>query len=169
MIGIIALIIVLVYLGILLLLSRILLWKMPAGGKKTMVSLLLLPLLAGLSFIDEIWARHQFQALCAEDNLLSYQADKIRGREVSAKALIQKNISAAVPLVEYTQYWVAADTDDIVITSKSYYAQGGWISRLIGFPQGSPPLLFNGTCRSKEYYTLFQKLNIQEINNKDDN
>ncbi|ABK48332.1 hypothetical protein Shewana3_2102 [Shewanella sp. ANA-3] len=111
--------IVLVYLGVLLFLSQILLWKMPAGGKKTMVSLLLLPLLAGLSFIDEIWARHQFQALCAEDNLLSYQADKVRGQAVSTKALIRNNISAAVPIVEHTRYWFVAGTDDIVITSKS--------------------------------------------------
>ena len=140
---------------------------MPAGGKKTLSYLLLLPLLASLSFIDEILAKYQFRALCKPDNLLSYQADKVRGQLVTTKALNRTSISAPVPLTEHTRQWFAAGTDEVLITNKSYYAKGGWLMRLIGFPAGSPPLLFDGTCRSKEYNTLFQKLNIQEINNKD--
>ena len=97
----------------------------------------------------------------------SIDAGNIRDSSVSFSPLIRNPIKALLPIVEHTRQLLDADSAEVLVTHKSYHATGGWLSRLIGFPQGSPPLLFKGTCRAKAYSSLFETLNITKINNKD--
>lgn len=128
---------------------------------------LLYPILFVLIFIlpvaDDIIGGFQFRALCKPENFLTYDAEKVRGKKVKTKDSTIHKLNKAVPIRVLTRKWYDADNGEILITYKMYNATGGWLSQLIGFPEGSPPYTFDGTCNSKEYYELFDKLNITTI------
>ena len=114
--------------------------------------------------MDEIIGGFQFRALCTPENLLIYDADKVRGKTVRFKDLPDYSITnKIIPIQVVQNQWIDTATNETLITRKIFYASGGWLSRFVGFPQGSPPYTFNGKCSSKKYYPLFKKLNITKI------
>lgn len=146
-------------------LSRFFVREMHAGTKKNAVTIVLFVLLFIAPVADEIAGGFQFRALCTPENMLVYDESKVRNKKVVTKESIVKTINKIIPIRELTREWLDPANGQVLITHKMYHAKGGWLSRTIGFPQGSPPYTFNGSCSSKEYYELFEKLNITKIEN----
>ncbi len=142
-------------------LSRI---KLEAGIKKRLAHIGFFVLVFIAPVADEIIGGFQFRAMCAPDNLLIYDADKVRGASVQYKDVPSYSVDDMILPVRVTQgEWVNPDSGEVLITHRIFYSSGGWLSRLIRFPEGNSPLTFNGQCDLREYYELFDKLNIKEL------
>jgi hypothetical protein len=136
---------------------------MKSGIIKKTTYIFLFTFLFLLPVADDIIGGFQFRALCTPENKLIYDAEKVRGKTVKTKDSTTHTLDKIIPIRVLTREWYDADTGEILITHKMYKAKGGWLSQLIGFPGGSHPYTFDGSCSSKEYYELFGKLNITRI------
>ena len=158
-------------------------FNLPDGNKKPVV------IWSGFIFIflfpiaDEIVGWFQFNNLCTEKDTLIYDKNKVYGKSVvrrdipldsnwtmSTKIDINKSkgiaiytLNKAIPIVVTTTQWEDSETGELLITYRWLQAKGGWLSHLIGFPQGSPPYIFDGRCSSREYYELFESLNVNRV------
>ena len=139
--------------------------KMNPGAKKTFVHVCLFVLIFISPVADEIIGGFQFRAMCTPENLLVYDPAKVRGKSVVHRDVPLYTINKIIPIVVSTGQWEDSKTGELLITYKIYRAKGGWLSRFIGFPQGSPPYTFYGRCSSKEYYQLYKKYNVTKIEN----
>ncbi len=139
--------------------------KMKNGVKKFLVSRVLFVLVFIAPVADDIAGGFQFRALCTPENMLVYDEDGVRNKEVVPNQAVVRTINKIIPIRELTQEWLDSVDEKVLIMHKMYHAKGGWLSRSIGFPQGSPPYTFDGSCDSKEYYEIFGELNITKIEN----
>ena len=162
--GIILISILVVWFFIVKVLARLCVIKMQPSTKKTNTHIILFILIFIVPFAD-IVGGFQFRAMCTPKNLLVYDPEKVRGRSVTPRDVPFQIINKIIPIHVSTGQWEDAETGELLITYKIFRAKGGWLSRLIGFPQGSPPYTFNGYCSSKEYYQLYEKYNVTKIEN----
>ena len=139
--------------------------KMQPSTKKTVIHKLIFVFIFILPIVDDIICEFQFRSMCTPENLLIYEPEKLRGKSVISRDVPLQTINKIVPVRVSTGQWEDSETGELLITYRIYRAKGGWLSRFIGFPQGSPPYTFNGYCSSKEYYELFQKFNVTKIEN----
>jgi hypothetical protein len=111
---------------------------------------------------DDIIGGFQFRALCKEKAVLTVDEQNIRGKTIVYQRVRDQYLNMyIIPILERNWTYKDADADEIVISWKSYEATGGWLSRLIGFPEGSPPYTFNGSCLAKEGFDFdFKKRDI---------
>jgi hypothetical protein len=130
---------------------------------KVLVAMVLFVLIFIAPVADDIAGGFQFRALCTPENILVYDEEKVRNKRVITNESTVKTINKIIPIRELTREWLDPVDGKVLITHKMYQAKGGWLSRSIGFPQGSPPYTFDGGCDSKEYYELFEKLNITKV------
>ena len=124
--------------------------------------------LAALLFVapvtDDIIGGFQFRALCSESAIITIDEEKARGKSVLGDS---KNIaltSYILPINNRHAIYRDIDTKEVLLSWNEYRAKGGWLSRLIGFPQGSPPYTFNGVCYPKEAFgrkNIFDRLDIR--------
>ena len=163
--GIILLVVLTIWFYIVKKLSEFCVIKMPSGSKKSVVKSLIFVLLFIAPVADDIIGGFQFRALCKPENLLVYAEEKLRGKSVKPRSVPPHTINKILTIFVSTGQWEDSETGELLVTYRIYEAGGGWLSRLIGFPQGSPPYTFNGYCMSKEYYQLFTKLNVTKIEN----
>ena len=163
--GIILISILVVWFFIVKVLARLCVIKMQPSTKKTNTHIILFILIFIVPFADDIVGGFQFRAMCTPKNLLVYDPEKVRGRSVTPRDVPFQIINKIIPIHVSTGQWEDAETGELLITYKIFRAKGGWLSRLIGFPQGSPPYTFNGYCSSKEYYQLYEKYNVTKIEN----
>ncbi len=112
---------------------------------------------------DEIIGGFQFRALCTPENLLVYDVDKLRGKIVVPRDIPMKTLDKIIPIVVTIGAWEDAGTGELLLTYKIISAKGGWLSHFIG--GGTSFFTFNGKCSSKEYYKLFEKLNVTKLEN----
>jgi len=161
--GIFFLLILFVWFSISIKIPLLFVCGMQSGNKKVITYRILCVLCFIAPVADEIVGGFQFRALCTPENMLVYDVEKVKGRTIQYAPLGRRTINKIIPIRVNTTELVDPYTGETLIIHKTYYAKGGWLSRFIGFPQGSPPYTFNGTCRSKEYYELFEKLNIKKI------
>jgi len=133
---------------------------MRPGNKKAITLIVIFTLLFIAPVGDEIVGGFQFRALCARGTKPVYDAEKAMGKTVILKQIPDRIIKKVIPIREQIWDWVDIKTGEPIIIYKRYYASGGWLSQIIGFPQGSPPYIFNGTCGSKESFLIFGHLNI---------
>lgn len=102
-----------------------------------------------LPFIDEIFGKYQFEALCKKNGIESADVSKARGKnlkvEYGGRLLVHGTI---LPIEESDVWFRDADTGDVLIKHKNYYAEGGWLMRNTWLSLGSNhPMLFSGsTC-----------------------
>ncbi|QEY15520.1 hypothetical protein D0C16_05760 [Cellvibrio sp. KY-GH-1] len=83
--------------------------------------------------------------------VLTVDEKNIRGKTVVYQRVKDQYLNMyIIPILERNWSYKDAVTDEIVISWRSYEATGGWLSRLIGFPEGSPPYTFNGSCLAKD-------------------
>lgn len=139
--------------------------RMEPGTKKTLVHVCLFVLIFLAPVADEIVGGFQFRAMCTPENLLIYDPEKVRGKSVVHRDMPLNTINKIIPIVVTTGQWEDSETGEILITRKILRAKGGWLTRLVGFPQGSPPFTFKGSCSSEEYYQLYEKFNVTKIEN----
>jgi len=134
--------------------------KMQFGSKKAITNIILFLFIFLAPVADDIVGGFQFRALCEEGMQPVYDAKKIEGKIVQLKNSPDQVIAKIIPIREQIWDWVDPGTGKTLIKYRYYYATGGWLSRLIGFPQGSPPYTFDGSCGSRESYLIFDQLNI---------
>lgn len=167
MIGLMVLLVLCVWMFLANVIARYFLSRMQleAGKKRNLIYFGLFVLVFIAPVADEIIGGFQFRAMCTPDNLLSYDPEKVKEKTVETNESSTVTLNKIIPIHELTRKWHDADTGEVLIVRKIYNASGGWLSRLIGFPEGSPPYTFDGHCDSKEYYQIFKKLNVTKIEN----
>lgn len=117
---------------------------------------------------DEIVGGFQFRALCKKNALLIFDEEKIKGKTVAYQRVRDNYIYRyLIPVLERSWSYKDIGTGEIVISWKSYEAKGGWLSHFIGFPPGSPPYTFDGSCTVKEGFDFdFKKYGITVYGSK---
>ncbi|MFB2659102.1 hypothetical protein [Shewanella xiamenensis] len=161
-------------------------FSLPDGNKRLVVIWSVFVFILLFPIADEIIGWFQFNNLCTEKNTLIYDKDKVYGKSVirrdipldgnwamstkidikKSKGITMYTLHKAIPIVVTTTQWEDAETGELLITHRLLQAKGGWLSHLIGFPQGSPPYIFDGRCSSRKYYELFESLNVDRVKNK---
>jgi hypothetical protein len=134
--------------------------KMLPGTKKIITYRILFALFFIAPVVDDIIGGFQFRNLCDRGIEPVYDEEKIRGKTLQLKNTQDRIIKKVVPIREQVWNWVDSNTGETLISYKNYYASGGWLSHLIGFPQSSPPYTFDGSCGSREIQDIFDKFNI---------
>lgn len=116
-------------------------WKSPV-----MVCLTLLLLAA--PFVDEVIGKYQFEALCKANGIESADVSKARGKRVKVNYGDRHPVSGTImPIMETNVLFLDADSDEVFIHHKNYYAMGGWLMRYTPLSMGSKhPMLFVGGC-----------------------
>lgn len=132
-------------------------------GFKIFLRLIIFILIFTAPVADEIIGGFQFRALCTPDNLLVYDADKLKEKTVSPRNIPMKTLDKIIPIVVTTGAWEDAETGELLLTYKIISAKGGWLSHFIG--GGTSFFTLNGKCSSKEYHKLFEKLNVTKLEN----
>jgi len=113
--------------------------------------------------MDEIIGGFQFRALCTPENLLVYESEKVRGKAVVPRDIPMETLNKIIPIVITTGAWEDAETGELLLTYRIISSKGGWLSHFMG--GGTSFFTLNGKCSSKEYYKLFEKLNITKLEN----
>lgn len=127
--------------------------------KKSLTRFSLFVMIFLLPLLDEIVGGVQFRSLCNSNEILVNQ-EMLKGKTVQLKRPANRILKRVIPIRESVWEWVDPHTGDVLIKYKDYHAKGGWLSRFIGFPQGSPPYTFNGSCESKKARLIFDELKI---------
>lgn|SRR3990167_4330273 len=165
MTGIILIVILVVWFFVVFKVSGKCVAKMAWSGKKYAYRMILFVLFFLAPVADDIAGGFQFRALCRSSDILIYDEKKIAGKTVQLKRPEYRTVRKIIPITEQLWDWVDPNTGESLIRYKDYNAKGGWLSRFIGFPQGSPPYTFDGSrrCGSMKANQLFEKLKITEI------
>ncbi len=113
--------------------------------------------------MDEIIGGFQFRALCKPENMLIYDAEKVRNKTLLYSPLSIKKIKNTIIPIEVSLLGGGdLTTGEILLERKKYRATGGWLSRFIAFNSMTRPYTFNGVCGVKnELAQLEKKLKIK--------
>lgn len=149
---------------------------------KSFITFLVIAALIPLPVLDDIIGGFQFRELCKQGYTPVYDKAKATGRTVKLKevpiqilnlkpymGIPRKDIDhTIIPIHEASWEYVDHVTGETLISWKDYHAQGGWLSRFIGFPQGNPPYTFNGVCSIHSNFPVLKhlKVTVQEPENK---
>jgi len=161
-------------------LTKSLIRAMQPGLFKRIVHLMLFSMLLIVPVADDIVGGFQFRALCRQGYPPVYDEAKARDKtvklkEVPVRILNQKPYLdiprkyidyTIIPIREDSWEYVDHITGETLLSWKEYHAKGGWLSRVTGFPQDSPPYTFNGVCSTHSNFPVLKKLNIKELGEK---
>lgn len=128
-------------------------WKRP-------VKFFTLIVLLSFPFVDELIGKYQFEALCKANGIESADVSKASGRKVRVEYGGRTFIHGTIlPIKESDVLFRDADTGEILIRHKNYYASGGWLMRYTWLNLGSNnPILFDGsTCDIRKEQEIFKK------------
>jgi hypothetical protein len=138
---------------------------MPVNGFTLAIKVLVFALLFVSPFADEIIGGFQFRALCKQGYSPVYDEAKAKGKLVFLKDTPDKRVqNSIIPIREESWEYADINTRELLLSWKEYHAKGGWLSRIVGFPEGSPPYTFNAVCSSEGNYPLLKHLNMKTIN-----
>tara|TARA_R110002111_G_scaffold74962_1_gene119071 strand:+ start:83 stop:436 length:354 start_codon:yes stop_codon:yes gene_type:complete len=115
--------------------------------------------------MDEIIGGFQFRALCTPENMLIYDAEKVRNKTLLYSPISREKIKNKILAInEVLSGGFNPTTGDLLLKRKKYRATGGWLSRFFAFNNVTRPYTFNGVCGVKdELGKLEKKLNIKAI------
>ena len=118
----------------------------------TFVALLCLP------FVDEVIGKHQFETLCKVNGIESADVSKARGKKVKVEYGGRELLEGTIlPIQESNVLFKDADSGEVLIRHKNYYARGGWLMRYTFFSLGdSHPMLFGGFCDRQIEQEIFK-------------
>lgn len=147
-------------------LARLIVKPIASSIVKKGVNIALVALIFIAPVADDIVGGVQFRSLCGEGAVIKVDENKAKGKTVYLEDVTTEMIDGFIIPIE-KQNWSYRDVNnnELLLTWGYYHAQGGWLSRLIGFPQGSPPYTFNGSCYPKEAFggkSIFDRLNIKK-------
>lgn len=119
-----------------------------------------------LPFIDEIIGKYQFEALCRTNGIESADVSRARGKRVKVAYGERKFVDGTVmPIKESDVRFKDADTGEVLIQHKNYYALGGWLMRYTPLSMGSPQPMFPGNgCGFMQRDQIFKTNQISQIN-----
>lgn len=168
MIGLLFLATVAVWLWVCIWLSRKLASLVPAPAWRSPVMWGVLILLLASPFVDEVIGKYQFEALCRANGIESADVSRARGKRVKLDIGTQSPLVGTImPGTVENKVYRAANSEEIVIQHKDYFAFGGWLMRYTPLSMGSNhPMLFSGGCivNYVERDAIFSKNNISLVN-----
>lgn len=126
------------------------------------VSLIALLFLFSLPFVDEVIGKRQFETLCRTNGIESADVSKARGKKVKAEFEERMLLEGTIlPIREATVLLRDADSGEVLIRHKNYYADGGWLMRYTWLSMGSNhPMLFGGFCDRRIEQEIFKTNSI---------
>lgn len=119
--------------------------------------------LLSLPFVDELIGKLQYDALCKANGVESADVSRARGKKVKVKYGERTAVKGTiVPIKESDMFFRDADSGEILIKAKNYYAEGGWVMRYTWLSLGSSrPMLFGGsTCDVRKEQEIFKANSI---------
>lgn len=147
-------------------LARLIVGSIKISNVRVVAHGVLMVLLFLAPVADDIVGGFQFRALCGEGAIIRVEENKARGKTVYLEDIVTENIKGfLIPIKKQIWSYRDINSNESLLVWNYYHAQGGWLSRLIGFPQGSPPYTFNGSCYPKDAFgrqNIFKKLNIKK-------
>jgi len=162
--GLIALVVLFIWGFICYQLSKLLMKKIASPIAKNFGIGFLLLLFFLLPVADDIIGGFQFRSLCKEDARMFIDEGKAKGTTVYFVGNDVELFGYILPITKKTWSYKDAHTKEVVISWNEYRAKGGWLSHVIGFPQGNPPYTFNGVCYPVDSGSaIFDKLNIKKL------
>lgn len=117
-------------------------------------------------FIDEVIARHQFEALCRRDGVQSADLSRAAGKKVRVEYGPRVDVEGvATPVQESLVSYRDAETGEVLLRHKDYYAAGGWLMRNTWLSMGANrPILFAGNgCGFTARDSRFAAVNISVV------
>ncbi|MBU1393472.1 MAG: hypothetical protein KJ856_10450 [Gammaproteobacteria bacterium] len=132
------------------------------GNKKKIVQVTCFIFIFFMPVADDIAGGIQFRKLCAENTAVFIDYENARNATIQLVRQDDKIINKIIPIREDVRDWVDSRTGKTLIKYTYLNARGGWLSHLVGFPQGSPPYTFDGSCGAKKPVSIMEKLNITE-------
>lgn len=149
MAGLILLVALIVLIALLVWLSGLLTRWLPLSDNwKALLRMLIVLGAFPMMIADEIIGKYQFEALCKANGVESADVSKARGKrvilETGAQSLVQGVI---MPGIVKDLFYKDADSNEVLIHHKDYFAFGGWLMRYTPLSMGSQhPMLFSGGC-----------------------
>lgn len=137
----------------------------PAWRNKIKVGIFLALLVS--PFVDEVIGMYQFGALCKANGIESADISKARGKRVIAQHGERYYVNGPImPIKVSDDIFRDADSGEVLIQSKDYFAEGGWLMRYTPLSMGSPqPMLFDGnSCGLMAKRKIFSSNQIAQIN-----
>lgn len=145
---------------------KLALWRVKDSDIKIFTNIFLSALIFIVPVTDDIIGGFQFRALCKENAVLKINEDNAKGKSVFLEGQNFELHQFIVPIDNYHLNYRDVETNEVILSWNEYRAQGGWLSRLINFPQGSPPYTFNGVCYPENVFgrkNIFDRLNIKQV------
>jgi hypothetical protein len=120
----------------------------PNPALRTTTQVVIFIALLASPFVDELIGKNQFEALCKANGIESADVSKARGKRVKLEiGASQPLVSTIMPGRLEERVYRDADSGEVVIQHKDYYAFGGWLMRYTPLSMGSHhPMLFPGGC-----------------------
>lgn len=111
-----------------------------------------------MPFADEVIGMLQFNALCKSNGIESADISKARGKRVKVEHGGRAPLDGTIlPIKESNARFSDADTGELLIQHKEYFAEGGWLMRYTWLSLGSNhPMLFSGFCDSQKQKEIFK-------------
>ena len=161
MIGLIALFLLLAWLLITLWITSRIKKLLILSGIKVCILPLIFIVIFVVPVADEIVARFQFKQLCQPENILVYDENKLKNKNVKLVLNRKNKLNKAVLITEYIKKWNDSNTNELLLVKKMYRAKGGWLINTL-FPTAGP-LTFKKACGFGGAGKLFSELNVNVI------
>lgn len=116
------------------------------------LGLLVFAVVLPLPVADELFAKHQINALCREGAVLRIDEQKIKGRRVRVayEPLNAEVPGVAIPVTFSKLVLRDADTGEDLGSRGHYVVKGGWLIRTLGFSESNSPLTTESHCALNE-------------------
>ncbi|MHB1198398.1 MAG: hypothetical protein ACYCZ6_02340 [Polaromonas sp.] len=113
-------------------------------------------------FVDEVIGKYQFESLCKANGIESADVSKARGKKVKVEYGERRLLEGTImPIKESDVLFKDADSGEVLIQHKNYYALGGWLMRYTWLSMGSDhPMLFGGFCDRRIEQEIFKTNSI---------
>ena len=115
---------------------------------RTAAKVMIFLLLIALPFVDEVVGKYQFESLCTANGIESADVTKAKGKKVKVEYGERQLVHGTIlPIKESDAFLKNADSGEVLIRYKNYYASGGWLMRYTWISLGtSQPMIFGGFC-----------------------
>lgn len=147
MTGIFLLLVIVVWVAIVIWLSKIITEKLPKAWWRIPVGILVFVVMLPLPLIDEIVGGRQFEQLCKENSTIRVDRATAVGKTVYLAQTPDVEIRGTwVRVVLKRWRYVDVKTGEIVVSYNTLQAEGGRLARTLGLSEGRVPLTFVGSC-----------------------
>ena len=168
MTGLLLLILAALWLVAAVFITRFVARKVPSPGWRPAVATIVFFALVVGPLADDIIGGRQFKALCQEKTPIN--VDRSRAVNKTVYLLDERPYRPSgllVPVTEQPWRYADVDTKEILVSFSTLEAKGGWLIRALGISETDSPITFERFCGPEDRSSVFQSLNIQQIQRKD--